>query len=573
MKLLYNDNYDILEMNMSDSNIGARKGKSVRNHIFILNGVIHDVLVNKNRKPIDMEVLDFKQCFDSLWLEECMNDLFEAGIDDDNLALLYEANRNINMAVKTPNGLTEREYIKNIVLQGDVYGPIECSVQVDTFGKECLDEEKHLYMYKDKVGIPPLAMIDDLVSVSHCGMESLVMNSFLNAKSNVKKLQFGLSKCHKLHIGKERKTCPELHLDEWTVDAVDHTDAGGSLVLEDVQGDEHLVELVTEERYLGDIISKDGRNTKNIKARVAKGNGTINQIMSILEDICFGKYFFEVAVILRNSLFINSLIFNSEAWYNVTKSDLDELEKADEELLRKILECPLSTPKEMLYLELACLPIRFIIMGRRIMFLQYILKESNDSLINMVFQAQLANPVKDDWCQTARETLEELGLDLKLEEIKFMEKDRLKGLVKKACEDKGLEYLNGKKAGHSKVLHISHLRWETQPYLKPNQMSADEAKFIFLLRTRMLDVKINYRNKHADLNCPICESAEDDQAHLLACSKLVDGMEIVEDGFKYENIFESKVDEILRVSRRIQTSFKKRKYILKMPNAAQVNQC
>ena len=207
------------------------------------------------------------------------------------------------------------------------------------------------------------------------------------------------------------------------------------------------------------------------------------------------------------------------------------------------------------------------------MFLQYILKESNDSLINMVFQTQLANPVKDDWCQTARETLEELGLDLKLEEIKFMEKDRLKGLVKKACEDKGLEYLNGKKAGHSKVLHISHLRWETQPYLKPNQMSADEAKFIFLLRTRMLDVKINYRNKHADLNCPICESAEDDQAHLLACSKLVDGMEIVEDGFKYENIFESKVDEILRVSRRIQTSFKKRKYILKMPNAAQVNQC
>ena len=57
-------------------------------------------------------------------------------------------------------------------------------------------------MYKDKVGIPPLAMIDDLVSVSYCGLESLVMNTFLNAKSNVKKLQFGLSKCHKLHIGK-----------------------------------------------------------------------------------------------------------------------------------------------------------------------------------------------------------------------------------------------------------------------------------------------------------------------------------------------------------------------------------
>ena len=31
MKLLYNDNYDIVDRNMSDSNIGARRGKSVRN--------------------------------------------------------------------------------------------------------------------------------------------------------------------------------------------------------------------------------------------------------------------------------------------------------------------------------------------------------------------------------------------------------------------------------------------------------------------------------------------------------------------------------------------------------------
>ena len=166
---------------MSDSNIGARKGKSVRNHIFIINGVIHEVLANKKANPIDIEVLDLKQCFDSLWLEECMNDLFEAGIDDDNLALIYEANKSINVAIKTPNGLTAREPLEKIVLQGDVFGPIECSVLVDTFGKECIEEDKHLYMYKDEVGIPPLAMIDDLISVTNCGIESVKMNVFLNA--------------------------------------------------------------------------------------------------------------------------------------------------------------------------------------------------------------------------------------------------------------------------------------------------------------------------------------------------------------------------------------------------------
>ena len=201
--------------------------------------------------------------FDTLWLEECMNDLFEAGIDDDNLNLIYEANRNINVAVNTPNGLTSRDSVERIVLQGDVFGPLECSVLVDTIGKECIDEEKHLFMYKDVVGIPPLAMIDDLITLSECGIESIKTNAFLNAKSSVKKLQFGMNKCHKFHVGKNKSSCLDLYLDEWKVKSVDDTE---TVTLEDVQEDEHIVEDVTDEKYLGDIISKNGKNIKNIKA-------------------------------------------------------------------------------------------------------------------------------------------------------------------------------------------------------------------------------------------------------------------------------------------------------------------
>ena len=75
--------------------------------------------------------------------------MFETGNDDDNLALVFEANKNINVNVKTQSGLTSRETIEKIVLQGDVFGPLQCSVSVDTFGKECMEENKHLYMYKE----------------------------------------------------------------------------------------------------------------------------------------------------------------------------------------------------------------------------------------------------------------------------------------------------------------------------------------------------------------------------------------------------------------------------------------
>ena len=74
-----------------------------------MNGIICDVLSSKSKTPIDIQIFDYKQCFDSLWLQECMNDLYSAGLDDDKFALLYNINKTVNIAVKTPVGKTERQ--------------------------------------------------------------------------------------------------------------------------------------------------------------------------------------------------------------------------------------------------------------------------------------------------------------------------------------------------------------------------------------------------------------------------------------------------------------------------------
>ena len=41
MKLLYNDKVDTLEEQMSTSQVGGRKNMNVRNHIWVLNSIIH----------------------------------------------------------------------------------------------------------------------------------------------------------------------------------------------------------------------------------------------------------------------------------------------------------------------------------------------------------------------------------------------------------------------------------------------------------------------------------------------------------------------------------------------------
>ena len=62
-----------------------------------------------------------------------------------------------------------------------------------------------------------------------------------------------------------------------------------------------------EEKYLGDVISTDGRNIKNIKTRILKGKGINSRIFTILDGIPYGQYYFEVAVLLRNKTKVESV--------------------------------------------------------------------------------------------------------------------------------------------------------------------------------------------------------------------------------------------------------------------------
>ena len=121
-----------------------------------------------------------------MWLKECLNDIYECGVTDDKLALLYDINTHVKVAVKTPVGISDRTSIYNVITQGDVFGPILCSNQVDTFGRECLEEGKYTYTYKGEVEIPPLGMVDDLICISQCGHKTAMMNAFINFKTNSK---------------------------------------------------------------------------------------------------------------------------------------------------------------------------------------------------------------------------------------------------------------------------------------------------------------------------------------------------------------------------------------------------
>ena len=65
-RLIYNDEYETIDEALNDSNVGARKGRNIRDNIFVLNAVTNSV-INVNAEPIDIQVFDVEKCFDALW--------------------------------------------------------------------------------------------------------------------------------------------------------------------------------------------------------------------------------------------------------------------------------------------------------------------------------------------------------------------------------------------------------------------------------------------------------------------------------------------------------------------------
>ena len=399
-------------------------------------------------------------------------------------------NKSVNIAIRTPVGKKDRQDIRNAITQDDVFAPLLPSKQVDTFGQECLDMQKYTCKYRGEVEIPPLIMVDDLLCISECGFETTMSHAYLTLKTDVKKLQFGSKKCKKIHIGKycEKYKCQELKVDKWEELEIRNEETGMNDIKDVCNGTE-IIEEKTEERYLGDLISADGKNIKNIKARVAKGTGVIIRILTILEGVPFGKFYFKIAMILRESLLVSSMIHNSEAWYNTTNREMDLLETVDLQFLRKVLNAPKSTPKEMLYLETGCIPFREIIRKRRILFLHYIVNESESSFLKKFLIEQIQTQKSKDWSYQVLKDIDQLGLDLTVESIKNMKKTRLKIMVNQAIKEKTFADLEKKKESHSKVKNIIHKRLEIQGYLKPNKirMKNEEAQEFFRMRGRVTE--------------------------------------------------------------------------------------
>ena len=132
--------------------------------------------MNGHENPIQVQIQDAVKCFDKLWLEETTNALYEAGPKTDMLNLLCMENKRAKVAIKVNGNLTDRISVKNVKLQGSVWGSLKCTASMDQLNKIILPQDELTYKYKGDpdISIGVLGMVDDNLAIALCGTSSVI---------------------------------------------------------------------------------------------------------------------------------------------------------------------------------------------------------------------------------------------------------------------------------------------------------------------------------------------------------------------------------------------------------------
>ena len=386
-RLIYNDEIDKIDANLTDSNVGARKHRNIRDNIFVMNA-IRNSISKESSEALDFQIYDIEKCFDKLWLHEVINCLYDAGLRNDKLPLLFLENANAQVAIKSNGKLSTRVNIKELIMQGSIWGSICCVVLMDKLGKIAYNNPDLLYYYKNLVGTPPLQMVDDVLAIQRCSDKSLMVNKTINTFMELEKMKLSRKKCHNIHIGNKSKQCPILKVHEFKMNES------------------------KQETYLGDVIENNTKSKVNIEKRKARGYGVINDILVIISEIPLSHWRMQAGLLLRQAMLVNGIMFNSKAWHSITGKDMVVLKKVDEALTRGLLAAHTKTPLEALYLETGSLPLRYIVKSRRIMYLHNILKKNENELIRKIYETQKQNPTPGDFSELVRNDITEIGLNM-----------------------------------------------------------------------------------------------------------------------------------------------------------------
>ena len=431
---------------------------------------------------------DAYKCFDKLNLKDCICDISEL-IGVEEAYEMYVANKKGTATIKTPVGMVENVPANNIVRQGTIPGPKLCVVNTDKINKT----GRKCYTYiGPRIRIETLAFVDDLQNAS------TNINNIVDTAKNLatfektKGYTFSIDqkKTAILIAGKKKNKTYEINAEV----------KNGKIV------------MTKEYKYVGSWYNEKGNNELRITKKKEKVGYYIQKIKQHGNEFLIGKFAISARIRIYRRIIITTMYYNVEAWSNINKTDMEELEMMQKRILRGMCELPKSTPYMGLLAELGIWPVEQLIHYRQIMLLHNILNSDENRLLRQLIEDQIFETWSGCWYEGIKVTCEKYGIEL--ENIRTWSKYQCKRIVKERIREHILELFQESKQEMTKLRFIEE--FGKKKYLE----ELDYKDSITVLKTRlnMIETKGNYRGKFSEnLLCQICKNDRDTTEHLFVC--------------------------------------------------------
>ena len=261
-------------------------------------------------------------------------------------------------------------------------------------------------------------------------------------------------------------------------------------------------------KYLGEINNRRMDLKDQITQIEGKVEAAYQTLLTIAEDRHVKNIKMEVIWKLVKTCITPVITYACETW-EPNKGEMKKLNQILDRIIRRILMVPQSTPREALYIETGLLDIEAIANMKRLNMLARLNRNKSNMLEHIL------NYPNSQWMATNKNLIETLEMDeQKLKGTKNTSKNYIKTSInryfKKKMEEDG--------ANKTKIQYLVSNKEDWQPG-KPapyiNHLTRSEASTIFRARTRMTQVKNNYKNAHQDQLCRMCGQQPETQTHIL----------------------------------------------------------
>ena len=182
--------------------------------------------------------------------------------------------------------------------------------------------------------------MDDVALISNNPEELQKMLKITNEVTCRYHIEFGSAKSKILKIGKNRHY-PDIYLGE------------------------NKMEYVNTYKYLGEMFNHKGNAEEHIIQQKQKTEAAYQTILTIMGNQHFNNIELETAWKLLETCTQPIITYGGETW-EMTKQEEKRINQIQENIIRRILMVPQSTPTESLYIETGLLDITTIVTKNRL---------------------------------------------------------------------------------------------------------------------------------------------------------------------------------------------------------------